>query len=73
MLILQMAIGIGISMIPTNGGPVGWTLDLVLQMVGFIVAILFDAGLLLGMPRHAARRIASRRHSVLGVQPSCSE
>jgi uncharacterized membrane protein len=54
MLILQMTIGIGISIIPTNGGPVGWALDLVLQVVGFILAILFDAGLLLGC--HAVRR-----------------
>ncbi len=48
LLILQLAVGIGISMIPTPDGPSGWTLDLVLEIVGLIVGVLFDAGLLLG-------------------------
>lgn len=47
-LILQLIIGIGISMTPTPDGPSGWVLDILLEMVGLVVGVLFDAGLLLG-------------------------
>jgi uncharacterized membrane protein len=48
LLVLQLIIGIGISMIPTPDGPTGWILDIVLEMIGLVVGVLFDAGLLLG-------------------------
>jgi hypothetical protein len=48
LLILQLVIGLGISMTPTPAGPTGWALDIVLEMFGLVVGVLFDAGLLLG-------------------------
>ena len=33
---------------PTPVGPAGWMLDFLLEMVGLIVGVFFDAGLLLG-------------------------
>jgi len=48
LVIIQLLIGLGISVIPTPDGPAGWLLDSLLQVVGLVVGVLLDAGLLLG-------------------------
>ena len=65
LLILQLVIGIGISMIPTTGGPVGLgSRSRARRWWASSSAILFDAGLCSDATRcGAAKRFASARCS----------